>query len=55
MWEVRTNLPTKRAARVLLFFYHEHLVALHGFIKKIRTTPDAELALALKRQKESQR
>src|ERR1039458_3527786 len=34
LWEVRTDLPTKRTARVLLCLYREHLVALHGFIKK---------------------
>ncbi len=32
LWEVRTDLPTKRTARVLVCFYQEHLVALHGFI-----------------------
>lgn len=52
LWEVRTDLPTKRTARVLLCFYRNHLVALHGFIKKTRTTPDADLALARQRQKE---
>ncbi|MGH9454858.1 MAG: type II toxin-antitoxin system RelE/ParE family toxin [Terriglobia bacterium] len=51
-WEVRTNLATKRTARVLLCPYRGHLVALHGFIKKTRTTPDEDLALARKRQKE---
>jgi phage-related protein len=55
LWEVRTNLPTKRTARVLLCLYREHLVALHGFIKKTRTTSDADLALARKRQKELER
>ena len=52
LWEIRTDLPTKRAARVLLCAYREHLVALHGFIKKTRATPDEDLALARKRQKE---
>jgi antitoxin HicB len=52
LWEVRTDLPTKRTARVLLCLYRGHLVALHGFIKKTRTTPDDDLALARKRQKE---
>ncbi len=52
LWEVRTDLPTKKTARVLLCLYREHLVALHGFIKKTRTTPDEDLALARKRQKE---
>jgi phage-related protein len=52
MWEVRTDLPTKRTARVMLYLYHGHLVALHGFIKKTRTTPDEDWALARKRRKE---
>jgi len=52
LWEVRTDLPAKRTARVLLCFYRGHLVALHGFIKKTRTTPDEDLALARRRQKE---
>jgi phage-related protein len=52
LWEVRTDLPTKRTARVLLCFYRGHLVALHGFIKKTRTTPHDDWALARKRQKE---
>ena len=52
LWELRTGLPTKRIARVLLCLYREHLIALHGFIKKTRTTPDEDLALARKRKKE---
>ena len=52
LWEIRTDLPTKRIARVLLCLYREHLVVLHGFIKKTRATPDEELATARKRQKE---
>jgi Phage derived protein Gp49-like (DUF891) len=28
LWEVRTDLPTKQTARVLLCLYREHLVAL---------------------------
>jgi phage-related protein len=55
LWEIRTDLPTKRTARVLLCLYSEHLVALHGFIKKKRATPDQDLALARKRQKELMR
>ena len=31
---------------------HAGLVALHGFIKKTRATPDEDLALARKRKKE---
>ena len=52
LWEVRTDLPTGRTARVLLCPYREHLVALHGFIKKTRTTPQGDLALARQPQKE---
>jgi phage-related protein len=55
LWEVRTSLPAKRTARVLLCLYREHLVALHGFLKKTRTTPHGDLALARKRQEELER
>jgi phage-related protein len=55
LWEIRTKLPTKRTARVLICLYREHLVALHGFIKKTRTTPESDLALARRRQRELQR
>ena len=52
LWEVRTDLPTRRTARVLLCLYQEHLVALHGFIKKTRATPDEDLGLARRHKKE---
>ena len=52
LWEIRTELPSKRIARVLLCLDEGVLVALHGFIKKTRKTPDDEMALARKRQKE---
>jgi phage-related protein len=55
MWEIRTGLPTKRTARVLVCVYRKHLVALHAFIKKTRATPAGDLALARKRQKELER
>lgn len=55
LWEIRTDLPTKRTARVLVCLYRRHLVALHGFIKKSRTTPESDLATARKRQKELER
>jgi phage-related protein len=52
MWEVRTNLPNNRTARVFICHHERHLVALHGYIKKTRATPDEDLALARKRQRE---
>src|ERR1019366_4804402 len=48
LWEIRTDLPTRRTARVLVCLHEEQIVALHGFIKKTRTTPDSDLALARK-------
>jgi phage-related protein len=54
LWEIRTELSGNRIARVLLCLDEGVLVALHAFIKKTRKTPDDELALARKRQKELQ-
>lgn len=54
LWEIRTNLPSSRIARVLVCLYKDRLVALHGFIKKTQKTPADELTLAKKRQKELQ-
>jgi hypothetical protein len=34
LWEVRTDLPGNRTARVLICLCQAHLVAWHGFIKK---------------------
>jgi Phage derived protein Gp49-like (DUF891) len=45
-------LSGNRTARVLICFYQGRLVALHGFIKKKRATPEDDLVLARKRQKE---
>ena len=54
LWEVRSSLPSKREAR--LIFYHDApsdtLVVVHGFIKKGRKTPNAELEIAKKRKSE---
>jgi phage-related protein len=52
LWEIRTNLHGNRTARVLICFYQDQLVALHGFLKKTRTSPQADLELARMRQKE---
>ena len=52
LWEIRTDLPSKRTARVLLGADDGVLVALHAFIKKTQKTPPTELAVARKRLKE---
>jgi phage-related protein len=52
LFEVRVGLPDKTIARVLFCFHDSELDALHGFIKKARTTPSADLKLARERRKE---
>jgi phage-related protein len=52
IWELRTDLSGNRIARLLFVFLDGHLVALNGFIKKTRKTPDKEIELALKRKRE---
>lgn len=49
--EVRSNLPDGTIARVLFYIYQEHMVLLHGFIKKTQKTPKQDLDLALTRKK----
>lgn len=50
-WEVRTDLPSHRIARVSLCLHEGGLVTLHGFIEKTQKTPDDEIALARKQKK----
>lgn len=52
LWEIRTNLPRNRIARVLFCVVAERIVVLHGFVKKTQKTPVDDLALARKRMKE---
>ena len=50
IWEIRTRLAT-RIARVLFTLDGPVMVLLHGFIKKERKTPKAELDIAKQRLK----
>lgn len=52
LWEVRSSLTRNRIARVLFFVYQGQMVLLHAFIKKTQQTPEGDLDLAVKRQKE---
>jgi phage-related protein len=52
LWEMRTNLPSNRIARLLFCVTGERILVLHGFIKKTQKTPDEELTLARRRKKE---
>lgn len=45
LWEVRCRLD-KRIARILFTVKAEQMILLHGFIKKSRQTPQADLQLA---------
>jgi len=51
LWEVRSSLGN-RIVRILFCFRDEHLVVLHGFVKKTQRTPTDELELARKRKDE---
>ncbi len=50
--EVRRSLTQNRIARVLFCIHQGQMVLLHGFIKKTQQTPENDLDLAVKRQKE---
>jgi phage-related protein len=52
LWEVRSNLHNGRIARVIFCVSQGHMVLLHAFVKKTRKTPQSEMELARKRQKE---
>jgi phage-related protein len=52
LWEVRSDLPSNRIARVLFCVQGAKILALHGFIKKTQKTPDADLTLARRRKRE---
>ena len=52
LWEVRCDLTSNRIARVFFCIAQGFMVLLHGFVKKTRSTPEKELELARKRQKE---
>ncbi len=54
LWEVRSDLGG-RIARVLFTIEEKTLVALHGFIKKSRKTPQDDLDLAKNRLRTLQR
>ena len=47
--EIRSALPTL-IARTLFFVHEGEIVLLHGFIKKMRKTPNEDRALALQRK-----
>lgn len=52
LWEVRSTLSGNRIARVMFSVGQGRILALHGFIKKTRKTPEEDLALARRRKRE---
>ena len=52
IWEVRSDLPSNRLARLLFSLQQGRIVILHAFIKKSQKTPPADLELARKRDRE---
>lgn len=52
LWEIRSDLTGNRTARVIFCVAEGCMVLLHGFIKKSQKTPQSDLALTRKRQKE---
>jgi len=55
LWEARSELPSRRTAR-LLFFVHEGRIGIvHGFIKKTQKTTPKDLEIARLRMQEMKR
>lgn len=54
-WAVGCQRFAPTCLRVLICVHENHLVALHGFIKKTRTAPEVDLKLARQRQVELKR
>ena len=52
LWEVRCDLDGNRIARVIFCMGDGQMILLHGFIKKTRKTPKADIDLALDRKRE---
>ncbi len=50
LYEVRSNLPTDKIARVLFCIYEGQMILLHGFIKKTQKTPTEHLDKARQRK-----
>jgi len=52
LWEVRSDLPSRRIARLVFFADAGRIGVVHGFIKKTQKTPADDLELARRRMKE---
>ena len=52
LWEVRSDLPSRRTARVIFCIVAGQMIILHGFIKKTPQTPRRDLDLVPARKAE---
>ena len=52
LWEVRSDLPNNRIARILFTPHERQMVLLHGFVKKTQKTRQSDLDIARDRMKE---
>ena len=53
LWELRCSLPSDRIACLIFFIEDGEIYVVHGFIKKTQKTPPEDIALAMKRLKET--
>jgi phage-related protein len=54
LWEVRSDLPSRRTERVIFCIVAGHMILLHGFIKKTPQTPKRDLDIARVRKVETE-
>ena len=52
LWEIRMKGESGIARAIYVTAHERRIVVLHAFVKKTQKTPDAAIALALKRLKE---
>lgn len=52
LWELRSELPSNRIARLLFSMHQGRIVVLHCFMKKTQRTTDEDLELARRRKGE---
>ena len=52
LWEVRSELSSRRTARVFFCIVESQMVLLHGFVKKTQKVPKRDLDLARARKVE---
>ena len=53
LWEVRSDLPSRRTARVIFCIVAGQMILLHDFIKKTPQTPRGDLNIARVRKAET--